>query len=137
MTFALFPAHAAGALLGSFGVLALLLAMVGLYGVIAYSVSQRTREIGIRSALGARRIDVLSLVLKQSLKMVAIGMSVGLVLALAATRVLSFVLYGVSSIDPATYIGISIIFIALALLASYIPARRASSVDPVVALRYE
>jgi putative ABC transport system permease protein len=69
--------------------------------------------------------------------MVAIGMSVGLVLALAATRVLSFVLYGVSSIDPATYIGISIIFIALALLASYIPARRASSVDPVVALRYE
>jgi predicted permease len=137
MTFALFPAHAAGTLLGSFGLLALVLAMVGLYGVIAYSVSQRTREIGIRSALGARRIDVLSLVLKQSLKMVAIGMSVGLVLALAATRVLSFVLYGVSSIDPATYIGISIIFIALALLASYIPARRASSVDPVVALRYE
>jgi predicted permease len=137
MSFALFPAHAAGALLGCFGVLALLLAMVGLYGVIAYSVSQRTREIGIRSALGARRTDVLSLILKQSFKLVALGVGLGLAAALAATRVMSFVLYGISPIDPITFAGITAIFISVALVASYLPARRATNVDPVVALRYE
>lgn len=137
MSFALFPAHAAGALLGCFGMLALLLAMVGLYGVIAYSVSQRTREIGIRSALGARRTDVLSMILKQSFRLVGLGMILGLAAALAVTRVMSFVLYGISPIDPITFVGITAIFIAVALLASYLPARRATRVDPVVALRYE
>jgi predicted permease len=137
MSFALFPAHAASALLGCFGLLALLLAMVGLYGVIAYSVSQRTREIGIRGALGARRTDVLSLILKQSFKLVGLGMTLGLAAALAVTRVMSFVLYGISPIDPITFVGITAIFISVAMLASYLPARRASNVDPVVALRYE
>lgn len=111
--------------------------MVGLYGVIAYSVSQRTREIGIRSALGARRTDVLNLILKQSFRLVGLGMILGLAAALAVTRVMSFVLYGISPIDPITFVGITAIFIAVALLASYLPARRATNVDPVVALRYE
>jgi predicted permease len=134
---ALFPAEATGALLGTFGLLALALSVVGLYGMLAYSVSQRTREIGIRTALGAQTTDVLRLVTLQGIKLAAIGMGAGLVAPLVSTRLLSFLLYGVSATDPVTFVGVTVLYLAIILLASYLPARRATKVDPVVALRYE
>jgi len=134
---ALFPAEATGALLGSFGLLALVLAIVGLYGMLAYSVSQRTREIGIRTALGAQSTDVLRLVMLQGLKLTAIGMAIGLVAALLSTRLLSFLLYGISATDPLTFAGVTAMFLGIASLAIYVPARRAAKVDPMNALRYE
>jgi predicted permease len=134
---ALFPAEATGALLGSFGLLALVLAIVGLYGMLAYSVSQRTREIGIRTALGAQSTDVLRLVMLQGLKLTAIGMAIGLVAALLSTRLLSFLLYGISATDPLTFAGVTAVFLGIAALAIYVPARRAAKVDPMNALRYE
>jgi predicted permease len=137
MQLPLFPAQAIGLFLGTFGFLALLLALVGLYGVIAYSVSQRTQEVGIRIALGAAPGDVLRLVIWQGLRLTLIGLSIGLVGALGATRILSSVLYGVSPSDPLSYLAVIILLLAVALLASYIPARRATRVDPIVALRYE
>ncbi|MBI3667063.1 MAG: ABC transporter permease, partial [Acidobacteria bacterium] len=124
-------------LLGVFAALALTLASVGLYGVISYSVAQRTHEIGIRMALGARQADVLQLVLKQGIRLVAIGLAVGLAAALALSRLLSSLLFGVSAADPATFFVVSVLLTAIALLASYIPARRAARVDPMAALRYE
>ena len=137
MALPLFPARAAGAFLGTFGVLALVLAVVGVYGVIAYSVSQRTQEVGIRMALGARQSDVLRLVVWQGLKLTLVGVSIGLVGALAATRALSSLLYGISSADPLSYLAVASLLLIVASLASYIPARRATRVDPIVALRYE
>jgi predicted permease len=134
---ALFPAEATGALLGSFGLLALVLAIVGLYGMLAYSVSQRTREIGIRTALGAQSTDVLRLVMLQGLKLTAIGMVIGLVAALLSTRLLSFLLYGISATDPLTFAVVTAVFLGIAALAIYVPARRAAKVDPMNALRYE
>jgi len=134
---ALFPAEAAGAVFGSFGVLALALSVVGLYGTLAYTVSQRTREIGIRRALGARSSDVLRLVTLQGLKLAAVGMALGLTAALLSTRLLAFLLYGVSATDPLTFAGVTAVFLVIVLLASCIPAYRASRVDPMVALRYE
>ncbi len=134
---ALFPAEATGALLGAFGLLALVLSIVGLYGMLAYTVSQRTREIGIRTALGARTNDVLRLVMLEGIKLAAIGMAIGLAAALLSTRLLSFLLYGVSATDPLTFAGVTASFLAIVLLASYLPARRASKVDPMIALRYE
>ena len=134
---ALFPAEAAGAVLGTFGLLALALAVVGLYGMLAYTVSQRTREIGIRRALGARNSDVLMLVTLQGIKLTAIGMAIGLSAALVSTRLLAFLLYGVSATDPLTFAGVTAVFLVIAVLASCIPAYRANRVDPMVALRYE
>jgi len=135
--FALLPARFAAALFGTFGVLAIVLASVGLYGVMSYTVGQRTREMGIRMALGAQRRDVLSVVLRKGLTLAAIGLAVGLVISLFGTRVLAVLLYDVSSSDPLTFVGVSVLLMAVALLACYIPARRATKVDPIIALRYE
>jgi ABC-type antimicrobial peptide transport system permease subunit len=124
-------------LLGTFACLAFILAAVGIYGVVSYSVTQRTREIGIRIALGAKQSDVLRLVLGEGFRLTMLGVILGLAGAFAATRVLTSLLFEVKPRDPAIFIGLSILFLAVALLASYIPARRATKVDPLVALRYE
>jgi predicted permease len=137
MQLPLFPARAAGVLLGMFGALALLLAVVGLYGVISYSVSQRTREIGVRMALGARQLDVVKLVVGQGLRLTLIGMAIGLVGALGVTRVLSYVLYGISPTDPISFLAVGVLLTVVALAASYVPARWATRVDPISSLRTE
>ncbi|HKB55517.1 MAG TPA: FtsX-like permease family protein, partial [Ramlibacter sp.] len=124
-------------LLGIFAGLALLLASIGIYGVISYAVGQRTREIGIRMALGAQRGDVLRIVLGQGAKLTAIGVAVGVIAALALSRLLQTVLWGVRPTDPLTYAAVSALLAAVALLACFVPVRRAVRVDPTVALRYE
>jgi putative ABC transport system permease protein len=126
-----------GMLFASFAVIALLLAAIGVYGVMSYAVSQRTHEIGVRVALGAQLRDVLSLVVRRGVWLTVIGLAIGLVGAFGLTRVLSGVLFGVSPTDPASYIGISLVLFTVGLVASYVPARRAARVEPAVALRYE
>jgi ABC-type antimicrobial peptide transport system permease subunit len=137
MALPLFAAHTTGVLLAVFGSVALLLATIGLSGVVSYSVSQRTNEIGVRMALGADRLDVVRLILKQGMRLTLIGILCGLVLSFAATRVLSGLLYGIKPGDPATFAAISLILAAVALVSCYLPARRAASVDPMKSLRAE
>ena len=134
---ALYPARMGAALLVIFGLLALLLASVGLYGVMSYAVSGRTREIGLRMALGARSRNVLELVLKEAMRLVVVGLAIGWLAAAAISRLLGGFLYGISAMDPVTFAVIPVVLVLVALLASYLPARRATKVDPMIALRYE
>jgi putative ABC transport system permease protein len=124
-------------LLGVFAAFAACLAAIGLYGVLAYSVQARTREIGIRTALGAGNAQVLIMVLGEALKLTAIGLSAGVLGAVALTRLLSTLLFGVQPTDPATFAAVSVLLLVVAVAAGYIPARRAAGIDPLVALRHE
>ncbi len=123
--------------MGFFAATGLLLAVIGLYGVISFLVAQRTQEIGVRMALGAGRGDILRLVMGKSLRLIVWGTMVGLIAALAVLRVLSSLLFGVGSHDPATFVVVTLLLVAVALVATLVPARLASRVDPIVALRCE
>jgi predicted permease len=135
--FASFGQRVAGTFVGAFGLLALALAAVGIYGVTSYTTRQRTHEIGIRMTLGANREDVLRLVLAYGLRLMFIGISLGLVLALVLTRFLRGLLLGVTSTDALTFVSVALLLCGVALLACFIPARRATRVDPMAAMRYE
>ncbi|HEY7547095.1 MAG TPA: FtsX-like permease family protein, partial [Blastocatellia bacterium] len=124
-------------LISVFAAVALLLAMVGIYGVISYSVSQRTQEIGVRLALGADRSDIIGLVMKHAVMLTAMGLAAGIAAAMLLTRFLSAMLFNVSAHDPLTFVAVSALLAMVAIAACYIPARRATRVDPIVALRYE
>lgn len=133
----LFGAKIAATLLGVLSAVGLLLAAMGLYGVLAYSVAQRTQEIGLRVALGAGRADVLALVIRQGLTLTLVGIAAGAMIAVGLGRFLSSLLYEVKPADPATFLGVAVLLITVALLACYIPVRRALRIDPMTALRYE
>ncbi|HEY0321339.1 MAG TPA: ABC transporter permease [Pyrinomonadaceae bacterium] len=133
----LIPIKVATTVAGFFGIVGLLLAAVGIFGIVSFNVSQRTREIGIRTALGAQRTDVLKLIIKQGMRLAVIGVVVGLLASVAVTRLLASLLYGISATDTVTFMGVALLIIIIALVASYIPARRATRVDPMTALRYE
>jgi putative ABC transport system permease protein len=124
-------------LLGVFGGAALVLAITGIYGVIAYLVVQQTREIGIRVALGAQRSNVVTMVIGRGVRLTAVGLAVGLIAAFWLTRLIGKMLFGIGPTDPLTFIGISLLLLGATVVASYIPARRATKVDPMVALRGE
>ena len=132
-----FPQRIAGTFVGAFGLVALILAAVGIYGVTAYTTRQRTHEIGIRMALGASKQDILRLVLGHGLRLTLMGVGLGLVVSFAVTRYLSTLLLGVTSTDALTFSSVVILLCAVALLACFIPARRAMRLHPTVALRYE
>jgi predicted permease len=137
MSLPLLPARITASVLGSFGLLALALAAIGIYGVMSYTVSRRTHEIGVRMALGAQKTDVLKLVMGRGLMLTLAGLAIGLTTALALTRLMKSLLFGVSAVDPATFVIASLILAAVSVLACYLPARRATKVDPGIALRYE
>jgi predicted lysophospholipase L1 biosynthesis ABC-type transport system permease subunit len=124
-------------ILGLFAGLAVMLAVVGIYGVMSYSVNERTHEIGVRMALGAQREDVLGMVTKLGLKLTGVGVGIGILLAFGLTRLMSSILYGVKPSDPTTYAAVGLGLVFVAMLACLVPARRATKVDPMVALRYE
>ena len=133
----LLPVSLGAILIGAFGILGMILAAVGLYGVIAYSVSRRSHEIGLRMALGAETGEVLKMVIRQGMVIAAIGVALGLAGGAAVSRVLSVALYGVNPIDPMSFGAAAILLLSVALLANYIPAKRATRIDPIIALRYE
>ena len=133
----LFPYRMAAVVLGCFGVLAVVLAAIGIYGVMSYVVANRTREVGVRVALGAARSDVLLLIMKQGMSLALIGLAAGLLVGFGAARLIVKLLFGVNPTDPITFMGVTILLGLVAGLACYIPARRATKVDPLVALRYE
>ena len=137
MALPLFAARTTGVLLAAFGSVALLLAIIGLSGVVSYSVSQRTNEIGVRMALGADRLDVVRLILKQAMRLTGTGIVLGLVLSFAATRLLAGLLYGIKPGDPLTFVAVSFFLAAVAFISCYVPARRAASIEPMKALRTE
>jgi putative ABC transport system permease protein len=121
----------------AFAIVALILAAIGIYGVLSGSVAERTREIGVRTALGASRSGILSLILRQGLSLTGVGVLLGVAGALAATRLIETLLFGVSRLDPVTYAGVVLLLTATALVACWLPARRASLVDPAITLRTE
>jgi putative ABC transport system permease protein len=121
----------------AFGVVAILLSAVGLYSVMAYVVSQRTREVGIRMALGANRADVMKMITAQGMRLAVIGVVIGLLLSLGLARALSSLLIGVSGYDVTTFVVVSALLVLVAFIACYLPARRATRIDPLIALRYE
>lgn len=131
----LLPQRVAAIVTGALGAIGLIMATVGLYGIIAYSVSRRGREIGIRVALGAKRADVLGMVVREGMTLAALGVAIGLVLAAAATRLMASFLFNVSPLDSFTFLGMSLLFLCIAFVSSYLPARRAASADPMTALR--
>ena len=133
----MFYGFMAAVVLASFGVLAIVLAAIGIYGVMSYVVAGRTREVGVRVALGAARRDVLLLIMRQGMSLALIGLGLGLLVAFGAAQLLVKLLFGVSPVDPLTFAGVTVLLALVAALACFVPARRATKVDPLVALRYE
>jgi ABC-type antimicrobial peptide transport system permease subunit len=133
----LFPARLAALMLGAFGLVALVLAAVGIYGIVSFASRRRIREIGVRVALGATQSRVVLLVIRRAITLVAVGLAAGLLAALALTRFLSGILYGVSATDSLAFLSVGLLLAVVALVASWIPARQAAGTDPIVALRYE
>jgi ABC-type antimicrobial peptide transport system permease subunit len=135
MGIALLPARLGGEVLGGFGLLGLLLAGVGVYGVMAYSVARRTRELGIRVAMGADQSSLIRMVLKEGLRLAGIGTVLGLMAAAAASQLIEGMLYNVNALDPVAFLGVPFVLISVAALAVYLPARKAASVEPMRALK--
>jgi ABC-type antimicrobial peptide transport system permease subunit len=133
----LLPQRVAAIVTGALGAIGLLMATIGLYGIMSYSVNRLGREIGIRVALGARRGEVLGMVVREGMRLAVAGVAIGLVLAVAATRLMSSFLFNVSPLDSLTFVGMSMLFLGIAFVSSYLPARRAASSDPMAALRAE